>query len=140
MRTCFLLAAALSLLALGACDAGHREADRAVPGGDNAFPGPELAITTPGPGQRFPAGAGLPVVMFDLRNTQTADRRAGDRIHYSLDGGSPRTVADPTRRVRLEGAATAGPHVIRAWVAKADGTPYANPESKAERTFHIASE
>ncbi len=131
-----VLAVITACLLFAACDAGHREDDKAVPGGDNAFPGPQLAITTPAPGQRIPAGR-EPMVMFDLRNTQAPDRKDGDHIRYSLDGGPEQTVGDPTRPVRLPGAATPGEHVIRAYVAKADGTPYENEEARAERTFTV---
>lgn len=125
-----------TFLLLAACDAGHREDGAPDPGGDNAFPGPQLAITTPGPGQRIPAGR-EPMVMFHLRNTQAPERKAGDHIRYSLDGGPEQRVADPTRPVALAAAASPGEHVIRAFVAKADGSPYENAEARVERVFTV---
>lgn len=133
MRARPLVIAAFVLLA--ACDAGNREGGEADPGGDNAFPGPELTITTPAPGQRIASGR-EPVVMFEVRNTQAADRKRGDHIRYRIDGGPETRVEDPTRPVPL-GALAPGKHVIRAVVTKADGTPYTNEGATTEREFHV---
>lgn len=136
MRARLLIVTAFLLLA--ACDAGNRDGERADPGGDNAFPGPQLAITTPGAGQRWAEDDAPAVVMFDLRNTQALERREGDRIHYRVDHGPIREVDDHTRPVALVASdLKPGANVVRAFVAKRDGTPYGNPGASAVRAFYI---
>jgi hypothetical protein len=134
MRARILACSALLLLA--ACDAGHREDGRADPGGDNAAPGPQLAIVAPGPDQVV--GTDAPKLLFELRNPKLAAQRAGDRIHYLLDHGAVRVLEEPLRPVAL-GTLAAGSHVLRAFVVDGEGDPYGNPEAFATRQFHVGA-
>ena len=144
---------------LTGCEAGHRQ----DPGGDNRWPGPELTIVQPGPGQVIripevvphPDGATgddksakglvryrMPRALFDLRNTSTAASQEGDEIWYSLDGGEFKTLTDPTQPVELgDGPLPPGAHVLRACVFNSKrGELYRNPESTAVRLFHLGGE
>lgn len=138
----------LPLLAclLGACDAGHR----ANPGADNLWPGPELVVVQPGPGQvvtvpaKGPEATGYetPSIFFDLRNLATEEARKGDRILYSIDGGPVREVTDWSRPVpRAQDGLAAGTHILLAcvWSGVANA-PYGNPESVVLRRFHVEGE
>ncbi len=153
-----LLVLSAAFLLVG-CEAGNRN----DPGGDNRWPGPELTIVQPGPGQVIkltevvphPDGAKdaegqpqglvryrMPRALFDLRNTSTAEVREGDEIWYSLDGGEFKTLKDPTQSVALgDESWPAGSHVLRACVYNSKrGELYTNPEATAVRIFHLGAE
>lgn len=150
---------ALLALALAGCDAGHRE----DPGRDNRAPGPQLAIVAPAPEQVLAAVGEEPVLgadgqptgsrrrvyawpkaLFDLRYLAPVERKRDVAVWFALDGGPAQRVADPTRPVDLAALlpapAGSGSHVLQAWVARADGTPFANPEAAAVRHFHLGQE
>ena len=144
----------LLVVVLSACDAGHRE----NPGVDNTWPGPELVVVQPGPGQivtrpyvepnpvmKAALGAThyrMPKGFFDLRNLAPEAEREGDSIRYRIDGGPLRELRDWSRSVDLgDGAHSAGTHILVACVWNgAANAPYANPESVVVRPFHLASE
>ena len=146
---------ALPLLCLTACDAGNR----ADPGADNRSPGPSLAITTPASNQVMPVHEVIdehdaegkvkarrkvyrfPTLMFDLRHTARPDRIEGDHIRFMLDRGPVQVWQDWRKALPLgDEPQPSGTHVVRAWVSRADGTPYANPEAAAVRRFHLGQE
>jgi len=139
----------LSASSLAACDAGHRS----DPGVDNRQAGPALAIVQPGPGQTLAlevraedgrAVAKWPTLIFDVRHMAPREKKAGDHVRYVLDRGPVQVVpagalARPVR-VGIEAPQGPGTHVLRAWVARDDGTPYGNAESVAVRLFHLGEE
>ena len=135
-------------LALGACDAGHRE----NPGVDNTWPGPELVVVQPGPNQTVtlpaakttdgPTRYGMPRGFFDLRNLATEGEREGDVIKFRVDGGAWREVTDWSKPVVLgDGTLDAGTHLLLAcvWNDKTNA-PYTNPEAVVIRRFHVVGE
>jgi hypothetical protein len=148
-RVSVLALVALATAVLPACDAGHR----GDPGVDNRQAGPALAIVQPAPGQTFAlevraedgqAIGRWPALLFDLRHMAPREKKAGDHVRYVLDHGPVQVVpaeglARPVH-VGLEAPKGPGTHVLRAWAARADGTPYGNAESVAVRRFHLGEE
>lgn len=151
-----ILPLGLLALCLAGCDAGHRN----DPGVDNRSPGPHLVIVAPAAEQVLPSVGTAPVLdeqgqptgserrlyawptaLFDVRHLATADQKAGARVWFSLDGGPAQEVSDVLRPVdlgaRLPKPAGSGSHVLQAWVTRADGTPFSNPQAAAVRHFHL---
>ena len=155
--------ACLALLACGltACDAGSR-----APGSDNNWPGPELTVVQPGPGQvvRLPIDGPaqtdadgkprtndegevahvlrwrMPTVLVDVRRPAPRDAHEGDRLMWRLDGGamSEVSVAEAKRGFQIDDKGhPAGTHVLQIVLVNKDGVPYANPQACATRVFHL---
>lgn len=116
--------AVVAVFAAG-CDAGSAKA----PAADNAWPGPELTIVQPGPGQVIRRAAGselaldadgatrrdaegrvahrittwhMPKALIDVRRPARPEAHEGDRILWRLDGGALQAVSVEQARKGFE--------------------------------------
>lgn len=152
-----LLLAALVVLALPGCDAGHRE----NPGVDNTLGAPTVRVSTPHEGQVVvPSRAGGPV-LAKIDVMHRIGRNEGARVRWRLDKGSAQgawaDLADPAVAVSLGVLAPTGAdesYVLVVEVLDKAGTPYTqdekvgegeqartrvkNPDSTVRRTFRVA--
>ncbi|MDJ0974603.1 MAG: hypothetical protein QNJ98_09105 [Planctomycetota bacterium] len=137
-----LLSAALLLTA---CDAGHRD----LPGKDNKWGGPELAIQLPGPSTTvryeltedewtaYKAGEHAPIqAMVHLRALNEVDEVV---VRFAVDDRPFRSVPDPRKPFPLPAGLTPGTHLISAYAGNKSGEPHKQIGTKgvAVAEFHI---
>lgn len=157
------------LAALGALLAGCT-AERERPGSGSLWPGPELTIVHPKPGQIVTLAATfeavkaadgaveldeqgraphrvvawhLPQALVDVRRPAPPEEHAKDELRWRLDGGPWKEigVGEAARGFSLgQAALPAGTHVLQVVLVDGTGHPYANPEAAAQRVFHLFAE
>lgn len=153
-----LLLAGVLALALGGCDAGHRE----NPGVDNTLGAPAVRVSTPHEGQVVvPSRPGGPV-LAKIDVMHRIGRNEGARVRYRLDKGAVQgawaELADPAVAVSLGVLAPTGPeesYLLVVEVLDKAGTPFTqdekvgegeqartrtrNPDSTVRRSFRVAT-
>jgi hypothetical protein len=134
-----LIAAALGLLLLVGCDAGHP--DR--PGEDNLRGRPRLRIVQPRPDQVIPLRAERPErgrvrTLFDLLGADLArPGRPGYALYTAIDDRPPTRVRDLGRALLRK--PPPGAHVVVAWLLDSEGEVVHAPGSYAAHRFFVGS-